>query len=186
MLLRTAILDAAEELLATSSAESLSLRGVAARVGITAPAIYPHFAGKPELLAAIVERRFAVLATAFDDAADALDPGALPIERLIARCRAYCAFGLSSPGHYALVFGSGAAHLGVDYSGSAGQAAFEQFVSAVAEVDEHRARELAALLWPALHGLVFARSEFSSFPWPPIDDQVKALVVGLVGVSPAR
>ncbi|MFD9698218.1 TetR family transcriptional regulator [Lentzea sp. NPDC059081] len=56
-LLRAEIERAAMELLdELGSPEALTLRGVARAAGITGPAIYPHFAGLPELHARLRDR----------------------------------------------------------------------------------------------------------------------------------
>ena len=56
-LLREEILTAATELLDAADSESeVTLRRIAATAGITAPAIYAHFADREAILAAISER----------------------------------------------------------------------------------------------------------------------------------
>jgi TetR/AcrR family tetracycline transcriptional repressor len=52
------IVDEAIRLLQEEGVESVSLRKLAARLGIAAPSLYWHFADKSALLAAIVERIF--------------------------------------------------------------------------------------------------------------------------------
>ncbi len=202
--LRAEIVAAAERLLATSrTASTISLRGVATESGITAPAIYAHFDGMGEVLSAVVASRFETLGEVLDAAASEVT-GAR--ERLRARCIAYCRFGIDHPGHYLLLFGSGDAHLGVDYDRSAGAREFEALVRAVHDVivgdgtpDAHAltapasplgsrnpptvgdlaAVDISAVLWPALHGLVLARGELRGFPWPDLESQVD-LLLGLV------
>ncbi|MEY2849367.1 MAG: hypothetical protein RI885_2034, partial [Actinomycetota bacterium] len=167
--LRKEIVDATERLLATSrTASTITLRGVAAESGITAPAIYAHFDGMSDLLSVVVESRFTRFGEVLDAAASA---ATAPRDRLRERCLAYCRFGLEHPGHYLLMFGSGDAHLGVQYDRSAGAGEFQALVRAVRDTldagtptpptrgGDERASDLAAVLWPALHGLVLARGE---------------------------
>ncbi|KAA9107699.1 TetR/AcrR family transcriptional regulator [Microbacterium rhizomatis] len=54
---REAILDAALEVFAESGYRSGSIREVALRVGMSEPGLLHHFPSKPELLAAVLERR---------------------------------------------------------------------------------------------------------------------------------
>jgi AcrR family transcriptional regulator len=60
--LRAALLDAAERLVATEGAASLTLRRVAAEVGTSTMAVYTHFGGMPELRRAVRHGAFARLA----------------------------------------------------------------------------------------------------------------------------
>ncbi|TXN00164.1 TetR/AcrR family transcriptional regulator [Methylobacterium sp. WL64] len=51
--LRTALLDAGLEMLSLGDVENISLREIARRVGVSAPAVYHHFPDKASLLAAL-------------------------------------------------------------------------------------------------------------------------------------
>lgn len=62
VLTRDAILDAARSLIVDDGIEELSLRRIAARLDVTAPALYAHFASKYALLQAIAESEFSELA----------------------------------------------------------------------------------------------------------------------------
>jgi AcrR family transcriptional regulator len=163
------------------SPAALSLRAVAREARITAPAIYPHFAGMDELLSAVVTRRFADFSDLLMDAVESLPGRHTPRDELLARCLAYCRFGLERRSDYELLFGRGEAHGGIAYENSAGQSAFSDLVNSVAEVrTDADSTAIAAVLWPALHGLVYARLELTDFPWPPLIDQVERLIDGLV------
>ena len=59
------IVAAARELLEAEGREVLSMRNLAARLGIQAPSIYKHVPGKPALEAAIISAGFEELAEAF-------------------------------------------------------------------------------------------------------------------------
>lgn len=185
--LRDEIVDAAALLLAHGTAPAaLSLRAVAKQAGITAPAIYPHFAGMGELLSAVVSLRFSEFTAALTDAVDALPVDHTPHDELAARALAYCRFGLTRRGDYELLFGRGEAHGGVAYENSAGERAFNDLVASVAQAVHTDADPfaIAALLWPALHGLVYARLELAGFPWPPLTTQVGQLIDALVIRTP--
>ena len=60
-----AVIEAARELLAEEGLESLSLRGVAARVGVTAPALYAHVDDKLDLMRKLGEDGFQRLIEGF-------------------------------------------------------------------------------------------------------------------------
>ncbi len=53
---RARILDAAEEIARRSGLEALSMRAIAERIGLSAPAAYRHFASKSEIVRAMIER----------------------------------------------------------------------------------------------------------------------------------
>lgn len=94
------ILDAATELLIeTGSAEAVSIRAVAQRVGITPPSIYLHFADKDALLTAVVARYFGQLDEAIRAAmADA----PTPLDAARAQGLAFVRFALDTPELYRL------------------------------------------------------------------------------------
>lgn len=186
--LRDDIVNAADALLAEAgSRDRLSLRGIARSVGITAPAIYAHFATKDELLAAVLERRFGWLA----DALRAAEPGApggsrgdesgAAIETVRARARAYVRFGLEHPAHYAALFGPTADHLGLAYAGSPGEAVLAELLTPVTAVLAERGStdsplDRATDVWVAVHGLVTLRSSQPSFVWGELEAQIDRLV----------
>lgn len=183
--LRADIIDAADGLLADAGAvERLSLRGVARAVGITAPAIYAHFATKELLVTAVVERRFAGLAATLTAAVpddSAAQSGTLDGTRALvrARARAYVRFGLEHPGVYAVLFGPSADHLGVAFEGSPGQEVFALLLDPVALLGRPGGGDpftMATDLWVALHGLVALRSTLSGFPWGDLDAHVDRVV----------
>ena len=78
--LRDEILTAARDLLAeTGSEDAVSLRAVAARVGVSTPSIYLHFADKQALLDAVCAQVFAALDEQLEAAAES---AASPFEAL--------------------------------------------------------------------------------------------------------
>ena len=101
--LRTAIIDAAVEIVSTQGVEALSIRGVAERVEYAPATIYLYFENKDALLRAVVEeaaRRFdTALAAAVPDL-----PPAPPLERLRALRRAYIRFALEQTAAFRLLF----------------------------------------------------------------------------------
>jgi AcrR family transcriptional regulator len=67
---REQIVAAALELLETHGPEGLTMRAVAARVGIKAPSLYKHFPDKEELETALIAEGFRQVATVFSAAVD--------------------------------------------------------------------------------------------------------------------
>jgi AcrR family transcriptional regulator len=164
----------------TGSADAVTLRGVARAAGVTAPAVYGHFADLSALLDAVVDRGFAELVAEVRAAtADLADPA----DRLRAGCRAYVRAGLAAPARYRAMFGPRRT--------DSGGGAFDVLVGAVracvaaGRSASRDARADAALVWTALHGVVTLRAGGPDLPWPDLDAQVDALVTRLALLSPA-
>ncbi len=177
--LRTDLLTAAATLVERAgAAEAVSLRAVAREAGVSAPAVYGHFADLGALLDAVLDRAFTDLVAAVGAATDGVPD---PVERLLAGCRAYVRYGLSAPARYRAMFGSRQV--------PAGAAAFDTLVHAVeacvragasASTDPHAD---ARLVWTALHGLVVLWAGWTDRPGPDLDAQVAVLVSRLALVS---
>lgn len=174
--LREEIIEGASALLAQSGdPDQISFRGVARQIGIAPMSIYRHFRDVDQLILAVADRFFARLAEAQEQAAAAESE---PLAVLLARCRAYCRFGLEHPGEYRLMFRSELApgrELG--FQDAPGRAVFDRLVAAVAmtieDEDEDRIRRLAALIWSLEHGLVSLQISRPRFPWSPIEAMVE-------------
>lgn len=153
--LREQLLAAATRLLDESGdPASVTIRGVAAAVGVVPNAVYLHFANRQDLLVALVADRFAAFGDHIRAATHAAGPD--PVERVKAGHRAYIEFALAHHGHYRLMFGDAAGEpalrIGLD--------AFELCVAGcrelaaaglIGDVDPER---LAASLWAFDHGYV--------------------------------
>ena len=97
--LRPALIAAAMTLVEESGVGAVSLRETARRVGVSAPAIYRHFANKDSLLAAVAAEGFRDLGAALAAASRSeRDP-------LSAMGMAYVRFALSRRGVFRLMFG---------------------------------------------------------------------------------
>jgi AcrR family transcriptional regulator len=170
--LRAEILTATERLLATQPVEALSLRAVAREVGVTAPALYLHFADRRALVWAVLEHQFGVLTAVVTDAAErASDPRG----RLREWCLAYCRYGLDHPGHYRVLFESWTAQrVDLPLADLPGHALWQSLLDALAAcgVPPDESKEVGTLVWAGLHGLVSLRVNKPSFPWPPLDQLV--------------
>jgi AcrR family transcriptional regulator len=101
--LREALVATGIEMLDEDGAESLSLRKVARRVGVSHNAPYQHFADKEALLAAIAQEGFAMLEAAMAAAAPDDTPPTRPA--LLDLCTVYVRFALTHRAHFAVMFG---------------------------------------------------------------------------------
>jgi AcrR family transcriptional regulator len=91
------IVSVARDLLEREGADALTMRALAARLGIRAPSLYKHFGDKEELETAIIAVGFEDAAVAFETAArSARSP-------LAAIARAYRRFALERPHLYRLM-----------------------------------------------------------------------------------
>lgn len=101
--LREALIEAGLELTRAGGADGLGLRDAARRVGVSANAVYRHFADRDALLTAVAERVQQQVADRM------LDPDAAPPVSARARLRAvglgYIGFALREPGWFDLAFG---------------------------------------------------------------------------------
>ena len=176
--LREDILDAADELLVESGdEEAVSIRAIARRVGVTAPAIYLHFADKAELLFAVCERHFLALDVATEAAAATSDD---PLESLRRRGAAYVRFGVENPEHYRILFMGRAGDTPVEWTADrlVASAAFGHLVEAVErciEAGVFRPMDpltVAKGLWIAVHGLASLFVARPDFPWGDRDELV--------------
>lgn len=94
------IVEVARELLETEGVEALSMRNIAQRLGIQAPALYRHFADKREIELIIIEQG---LWESGDRNLAALDGAADPLRALLDSHRAWA---LEHPHLYALTYGA--------------------------------------------------------------------------------
>ena len=95
------IVHAAAELLAQGGRDAVSTRAAAAAAGVQAPTIYRHFDDMQDLLDAVAGYGFD---TYFREKT-LRKPNADPVEELRGGWDQHVAFGLSSPGLYALMYG---------------------------------------------------------------------------------
>jgi AcrR family transcriptional regulator len=173
--LRATLLAAAATLLERAgSLEAVSLRAVAREAGVTAPAVYGHFADLGALLDAVIDEGFAQLR---DEVISAVARESDPVEKLVAGCRAYVGAGLRAPARYRAMFGPRRL--------PSGQAAFAVLVDGVeacvagGRSDSRDPQGDATLVWTALHGVVTLRAAAPDAPWPDLDEQLRSAVVRL-------
>jgi len=102
--LRAALITEGLTMLGESAgADSLSLRELARRVGVSAPSVYRHFPDKESLMTALAEDGLKRLGAGQHEAAAAAGGGK---EGFAATGRAYVRFALANPALYRLIFTS--------------------------------------------------------------------------------
>lgn len=100
--LRTALVEAATDIVETEGVMALSLRGVARAAGVSQTAPYHHFADKEALLAAVAETGFRGLSQAMVSHIQGIDDAG---DQLVALGHAYVSFATENPGRFRLMFG---------------------------------------------------------------------------------
>jgi AcrR family transcriptional regulator len=172
--LRDEILDATERLLLeTGSAEAVSIRAVADRVGVTPPSIYRHFTDKADLIFEVCARHFAALDELLANAVEGVED---PVDRLRAMGLAYMRFGLANPEPYRILFMTPADATPEEYKVVVlrDNAAFDQVRRCAQDcIDAGRFRpgftdayRLAIGFWARVHGLTSLLITKPEFPWP--------------------
>ena len=155
--LRSALIDAALELVSSEGAKRLSLRAVARRAGVSTAAPYRHFASRNALLAAVAEEGFRTLSAEIRGRASRASD---PLARLRESGVAYVLFATANPAHYRVMFNPEAVEAGDEPSYR--EAAAEslgllleaiqdcQAANVVRDDDPFR---LALVAWSGMHGL---------------------------------
>ncbi|MFF5557028.1 TetR/AcrR family transcriptional regulator [[Kitasatospora] papulosa] len=104
------MLTAARKLIASEGVEALSLSAVARAVGVTPPALYRYFEGKPGLTLAVYEAVTRDFVATVAKAAGAMDPEDFG-GQLYAATRAVLDWSVANPGEFDLLMGAGYARL---------------------------------------------------------------------------
>lgn len=153
--LRTALIAAGMAMLAERSADEVSLREIARRVGVSATAVYRHFPDKQALLAALALEGLDALAERQRAATSAAGGGLAGFKAMGV---AYVTFAIANPALFRLAFVS-APHvdlLGDDLS-QVGQAmrGLRETIGALmpAHLPEADRRVAALRAWAVVHGL---------------------------------
>jgi AcrR family transcriptional regulator len=167
--LRADIIRAARRVLeASGREEAVTLRGIAREVGVTAPALYGHFADRSEIIEAVIGEAFGEFATAVTDAMSGITD---PSERLRAGCRAYVHFAYAQPATYRILF-TRQQPSAVPAVAAHAQGLFQLLVEVIADcvaAGFSGSRDPAAdavVLWLSLHGLAALPPSHPRFPWP--------------------
>ncbi|QIQ01267.1 TetR/AcrR family transcriptional regulator [Streptomyces liangshanensis] len=176
--LREEILEAAQRILAEGTDPGdLSLRAVARAVGVATTSIYPHFSSLGELIHTVRKRFFADFGAVLDRAAASVQGTAADV--VLARARAYVAYGLAHGGQYRTMFSAAEVPDYQSYDTEMAGLSVYRVVrdDVAAALDGTVDADLAATqLWTSLHGIVTLRAVRPDFPWPDLNDQIDDLV----------
>lgn len=181
---REEILQAAKELFLEQGYDSTTIRRIADRVGISAPALYLYFKDKEALMLALCDQTFGHLIEAIDEIEKTV---ADPLQRVRRFGEAYVRFGLTHPDEYRLVFlganipesirkvGHRAPTDDPTRPGIGGALVFKRLVSILGELEasgtklKYPPETCGELCWMGLHGLVSAFIMKPEFPWSDRD-----------------
>jgi AcrR family transcriptional regulator len=177
---RRLVLDAALDIITSTGAESLSMREVARRAGVSHQAPYHYFGDRSGIFAAISEEGFTFLARAFRDV-DFSNTSAAKAGFI-----AYLNFARSHVGHFRVMFRQDIC--GVtdnEETANAASSAFDELLQMVARtigssVDPKAAHTFAFTMWSQAHGLATLVID-GPLPQklPPgvsLDDQIDAVI----------
>ena len=200
------IVSAASEVVDDEGPDAVTLRGLARRIGISAPSIYAHFPNLDMILLAVAAEAFAelssALVTAIDAAREAAAAGGVPYSpayELRSACHAYLNFALDRPGRYRIMFDGKWDAAPAIMRGTVrledvqqlGHDTLEVFVRAVQACAETRVltttqptdpATAAVIIWLGLHGLAHQRLVAPAFPWP--DHITDHLIDRITGLEP--
>ena len=177
---REEILQAAKELFLELGYEATTIRRIADRVGVSAPALYLYFQDKEQMMLALCDQTFAVLIESIAEIENTVTD---PRERIRRFGEAYLKFGLAHPDEYKLIF------LGTNIPesirklghrmptddptrpGIGGAVVFQRLVTMLVEAKEGGLKlnyppdTCAELCWMGIHGVVAALILKPDFPW---------------------
>lgn len=153
--LRLALVEQGLLMLESSDQADLSLRELARQVGVSANAVYRHFANKEALLTALAAEGFRRFNAGQVQAA--VSGGDLKAGFLKAG-RAYVRFAQDKPALFRLMFSRQTADHPEGELKEAAQASFDTLLAAMAQLTgvpmtEHRAKVNAMIAWSLVHGL---------------------------------
>ncbi len=177
---REEILQAAKDLFLEQGYEATTIRRIADRVGVSAPALYLYFHDKEAMMLALCDQTFGRLIERITDIEKTV---ADPLERLRRFGDAYARFGLEHPDEYRLVFVSSNIPEAVrkighrmpiddpNRPGVQGALVFSRLVAIIAELEVSGVKlnyppdTCAELCWMGIHGVVTALIMKPDFPW---------------------
>jgi len=185
------ILDTALDIMCEDGFQYLSMRNLAARLGMTAANIYNYYSNTDELYLPIQTRGFELLYDQFSDICNSFNN---PMDRLRGMIKAYLAFGISNADYYDIMFTRNTPKY-TDYVGTKMEpvALFEKqtalkvadittkVIAQIVEVNHclplDDARYRTIQLWTALHGIV---SLYNSRVLQEVDEHTDEVIERIV------
>lgn len=180
-LTRDGIVEAARRRVEHDGHEHLSIRQLAGELGVTAPALYDHVRSKDDLLRAVAETGYVLMADVV------VDEQARAIDRLRTRAHAYVDFAERHPRLFGLMFAYRPSAIAVEVDNELG-AASESFDAAVGDVSEAIADgdlvdrdpvQVGLTIWTAVHGVATVAMVAPPVANAVVDDVIDALFAGL-------
>jgi AcrR family transcriptional regulator len=155
--LRRALLDEALVTIRSEGVAGVTLREMAARLGVSRTALYRHFADKRALLTAVAIEGFRTLR---HQLVEAWEEGGRGSEAFQAMGTAYVRFAVANPSHYRVMFGGFVDSENRDPElGEEARGAFQALVDALAAL-QHQAVVriddnvlMATFVWSVVHGV---------------------------------
>jgi AcrR family transcriptional regulator len=188
--LRRAVIEMALQLIADQGIESLTLREIAQRVGVSRMAPYRHFENKAVLLAVLAQEGFQSLYIHLQEVL--AQSSAQPLERLQELGVAYILYAVENPVHYRVMFDFSLSNRTIYpplYQTAVKN--FECLVQALVEcqqgelIREGDPKQLAQINWSLVHGLsmLLIDRQFATMGCAPIEElantALKTLIEGL-------
>jgi AcrR family transcriptional regulator len=155
--LRDALLEAAEQVLERDGLAGLTLRAVAREAGVSHAAPSHHFGD----LTGLVSELAAIGYRQFNEAMAAAGPAGAPMEKSMARAKAYVAFAQAHPGLYGLMFRTERLDMSRPSLRESATASFAELAGAIGASRHEQIREDALSLdqaaaiaraWSLVHG----------------------------------
>lgn len=151
---RQELIDAALAIIDEHGIEGLTLRGAAARVGVSHAAPAHHFRGLPDLLGCVCGVGFQQLAQHIQEYQKGKGD---PHDRLVAVCEAYVDFAMNKPGLMSLMFNTDRNKVDKQGIGNFGQEAYGLLKDACTPFEPlGRAPDSTeTCIWSLVHGMAF-------------------------------
>lgn len=177
---REEILLAAKELFLEEGYDATTIRRIADRVGVSAPALYLYFHDKEAMMLALCDQTFGLLIQRIAEIEKTVSD---PLERVRRFGDAYARFGLENPDEYRLVFignnipesirkvGHRMPTDDPNRPGVGGALVFSRLVALLSQLEASGVKlnyppdTCAELCWMGIHGVVAALIMKPDFPW---------------------
>lgn len=188
---REEILQAAKELFLEQGYDATTIRRIADRVGVSAPALYLYFPDKEQMMLALCDQTFGYLIEAIAEIERTVGE---PLERIRHFGEAYLQFGLEHPDEYRLIFlgnnipesmrkvGHRAPTDDPTRPGVVGAIVFQRLVAILVEAENSGVKlnyapdTCAELCWMGIHGLASTLIQKPEFPWSNRDTLTKGML----------
>jgi len=155
--LRRTLIDVSVDVVNKQGVEALNLRALATRAGVSSGAPYHHFVDRADLLAAVAQQGFELLAQDLLAARDTAPSDASA--RLQALGQAYVGFAVSHPGHFRVMFRGDAHPVQASELAAASGKAFMLLAQAIEDCQiqgvapSGDTQALVVTAWALVHGL---------------------------------